>query len=78
MRVSVVASSAVHIKDTRVKGLLVVEGKGQCIQTTSPILPTWFLEEKVIFKWINKCTDLNNNGLEMTLVIGHFRLTAIV
>lgn len=42
VRVSAGASSTVHVKDTRVQGLLVVQGKGHCIQTTSPILPTWF------------------------------------
>lgn len=48
MRVSVGASSAVHIKDTCVQGLLVVQGKGHCIQTTSPILSSWFLQQQKI------------------------------
>lgn len=47
MRISVAASSAVHFKDAFVEGLLVVKGKGHGIQTTSPILSAWFLEQKV-------------------------------
>ena len=57
MRVGVSASSAVHVQDACVEGLLIVEGKGHCIQATSPILSTWFLEHKeLIFYMISKCS----------------------
>lgn len=43
VRIGVFVSPAVHLKDTCVQGLLVVQRKGYCIQTASPILPTRFL-----------------------------------
>lgn len=52
MRVSMDASSAVHIQDTRVQGLLIVQREGHCIQTASPILLAWFLE----YECSHKCT----------------------
>lgn len=47
MRVSVAAGSAVHVQNAQVQRLLVVQRKGHCVQTTSPILPTWFLQRSI-------------------------------
>ncbi len=84
MRVRVGASSAVHIKDKCVQGLLVVQGKRHSIQTTSPVLPTWFLQQKsgtCIRMRTRKCIYLIDNGLKMSHTQTkkrHSGLTAIV
>lgn len=64
MRVRVSAGSAVQIKDTCVEGLLVVQGEGHCIQTTGPVLSTWFLEQSFIFGEIDQ--SIGTAGLKKT------------
>lgn len=56
MWVGVVASSAVHIQDARVQGLLVVQGKGHGIHTAPPVLSAWFLQHN-IDNWMNISID---------------------
>lgn len=56
MWVGVVASSAVHIQDARVQGLLVVQGKGHGIHTAPPVLSAWFLQHD-IDTWMNISID---------------------
>lgn len=74
MGVSVAAGSAVHIEDARVQRLLVVQRKGHCIQTTSPILPSGFLEH--IKKKILQYDKLRNE--EFFGGLDHAVLTAMV
>lgn len=72
MRVSVAASSAVHVQDATVQRFLVVQRKGHCVQTTSPILPTRFLQRSTQHLERRTCFE------EFVLYPRHSALTAIV